>query len=185
MSFRENWIKRINRIVTGSSKIKVPSTIFGAIIFFSIIIGLFILFAKLGVWLHFPGLLPEGWNKLVSIPFIFIGLWFAGWSNLKFFNAKGTPVPLNPPPKLVETGPYAYTRNPMLTGVFFLIFGLGIWYNSIAVAFIFTPLFIAIMVIEIKLIEEPELELRLGQPYLDYKNRVPMFFPRLNKNRKQ
>lgn len=127
----------------------------------------------------FPGLLPNGWNELISLPFIIIGLWFAGWSILRFLIAKGTPVPLNPPPKLVETGPYAYTRNPMLTGVFFLIFGLGLWFNSISVAFIFTPIFIALNILQIKLIEEPELELRLGQQYLEYKNRVPMFIPNL------
>jgi protein-S-isoprenylcysteine O-methyltransferase Ste14 len=166
MSFRENWIQGINKIVTGSPRIRVPSTIFGTILFFSVIIGLFILFYKLGIWLQFPGLFPAGWNRIISAPFLIIGLWFVIWSNLNFFKAKGTPVPLNPPPKLVEIGPYAYTRNPMLTGMFSLIFGLGIWFNSIAVAFIFTPIFIALNVIQIKMIEEPELELRFGQVYL-------------------
>jgi protein-S-isoprenylcysteine O-methyltransferase Ste14 len=28
-----------------------------------------------------------------------------------------------------------------------------------------------------RLIEEKELELRFGQPYLDYKKRVPMYIP--------
>ena len=183
MSFRDNWIKGINKIVTGSPRIRIPSTIFGALIFFSVIIGLFILFIKLGVWLQFPGLLLAGWNRIIATPFLLIGLFFVIWSNLNFFKAKGTPVPLNPPPKLVTTGPYAYTRNPMLTGLFFLIFGFGLWFNSISVTFLFTPLFIALNVLQIKLIEEPELELRLGQAYLEYKTRVPMFFPRFHSSR--
>ncbi|MDI6784386.1 MAG: isoprenylcysteine carboxylmethyltransferase family protein [bacterium] len=164
---------------SSSRKVRIPSTLLGATIFFSIIIGLFILFFKLGEWLQFPDFLPADWNRIISLPFILIGLFFILWSNLSFLQAKGTPVPLNPPPNLVTTGPYAYTRNPMLTGMFFLIFALGLWFNSISVSFIFTPLFIALNVIQIKMIEEPELEKRLGQNYLDYKNQVPMFFPRL------
>jgi protein-S-isoprenylcysteine O-methyltransferase Ste14 len=43
--------------------------------------------------------------------------------------------------------------------------------------FLFTPLFIVLNVLELKYIEEPELEQRLGKPYVAYKNRVPMFLP--------
>jgi protein-S-isoprenylcysteine O-methyltransferase Ste14 len=31
--------------------------------------------------------------------------------------------------------------------------------------------------LEFKIIEEPELEKRLGTPYVKYKKKVPMFFP--------
>ena len=101
------------------------------------------------------------------------------WSFLHFIKVKGTPVPLNPPPKLVTTGPYAYIRNPMLTGLFILLFGLGVLLGSISLVFIFTPLFILLNVLELRTIEEPELEKRLGKEYLEYKKRVSMFIPRL------
>lgn len=104
------------------------------------------------------------------------------WSILHFIKVKGTPVPFNPPPpKLVTTGPYAYVRNPMLSGVFILMFGLGILFGSISLVFIFTPLFILLNFLELKAIEEPELENRLGKDYSKYKKRVPMFFPKLKK----
>ena len=32
---------------------------------------------------------------------------------------------------------------------------------------------------ELKAIEEPELEMRLGKDYLDYKKKTPMFFPKM------
>jgi protein-S-isoprenylcysteine O-methyltransferase Ste14 len=99
------------------------------------------------------------------------------WSNLHFIKVRGTPVPFNPPPSLVTTGPYAYVRNPMLSGVFILLFGLGIVFNSISLVFIFTPLFILLNVLELKAIEEPELEKRLGREYTEYKKGVPMFIP--------
>ncbi len=38
--------------------------------------------------------------------------------------------------------------------------------------------------LELKYIEEPELEKRLGQPYVAYKKRVPMFLPRLKAAKK-
>jgi len=31
---------------------------------------------------------------------------------------------------------------------------------------------------ELKYIEEPELERRMGEPYIQYKKLVPMFFPK-------
>ena len=104
-----------------------------------------------------------------------VGFFFVGWSVLFFLKAKGTPVPVNPPPKLVITGPYAYSRNPMLTGIFFLMFGTGFWISSFSLVLIFTPLFILTNVLELKKIEEPELEKRFGQEYTDYKKKTPMF----------
>ena len=96
---------------------------------------------------------------------------------MNFLRVKGTPVPFNPPPKLVTAGPYAFVRNPMLTGVFILLFGFGLFFGSVSVIFIFTPLFIIINVWELKAIEEPELVKRLGKEYVEYKKRTPMFFP--------
>jgi protein-S-isoprenylcysteine O-methyltransferase Ste14 len=69
----------------------------------------------------------------------------------------------------------------MLTGLFFLLFGLGILYNSISLFFIFTPIFILLNVLELKAIEEPELEKRFGKEYLEYKKKVPMFIPRFHR----
>jgi len=102
------------------------------------------------------------------------------WSILHFIKVKRTPVPFNPLLKLVSTGSYVYVRNPILSGVFILMFGLGILYRSFSMVFIFTPLFILFNFLELKAIEEPELEKRLGKDYSKYKKRVPMFFPRLN-----
>jgi protein-S-isoprenylcysteine O-methyltransferase Ste14 len=101
------------------------------------------------------------------------------WSALHFLKVKGTPVPFNPPPKVVTTGPYRHVRNPMLTGVFAFLFGLGLAVNSISLVLVFTPLFILVNVWELKRIEEPELERRLGEEYVKYRRQTPMFFPRL------
>ena len=92
-------------------------------------------------------------------------------------------MPLNPPPKVVSTGPYAYVRNLMLSGGFMQIFGFGLLVKSISVAFLFTPLFILLNVLELKAIEEPELAKRLGEEYIEYRKQTPMFFPRWKRRR--
>src|SRR5665648_1012839 len=122
-----------------------------------------------------------GSKKVRNFFILSIGLSLMLWSILHFIKVKGTPVPFNPPPKLVTTGPYSYIRNPMLSGVFILMFGFGIFFRSISLVFIFTPLFVLLNFLELKAIEEPELENRLGKDYSKYKKRVPMFFPKFKK----
>jgi protein-S-isoprenylcysteine O-methyltransferase Ste14 len=114
---------------------------------------------------------------IFALPIFSFALFLIGWSVLYFLKVKGTPVPFNPPPRLITTGPYAYVRNPMLTGVFALLFGFGLFFRSISLLVVFTPLFISINVWELKTIEEPELLKRLGEGYIEYRKRTPMFFP--------
>lgn len=180
MSLRERLIGVFYRAATGSRKMRNLLTPAGAVFFFGLITLL--VFAALSVdrLLDFPELIPASLNIVVAVPILVIGLFLMIWSILQFIRVKGTPVPFNPPPKLVTTGPYAYVRNPMLTGVFVLLFGLGVLLRSISLVSIFTPLFILFNVWELKAVEERELERRLGKDYSEYKKRVPMFVPWLN-----
>ena len=119
---------------------------------------------------------PRPLYIILALPIFSFALFFIGWSVLNFLRAKGTPVPFNPPPQLVTTGPYAYVRNPMLSGVFALLFGFGVLFGSASLLVLFTPLFIFINVWELKAIEEPELLKRLGEDYIEYRKMTPMFF---------
>jgi len=78
---------------------------------------------------------------------------------------------------LLTTGPYRFSRNPMLTGVFLLLFGIGFAIKSLSLVVFFTPLFVLVNVWELKEIEEPELVKRLGKDYIAYRERTPMFIP--------
>jgi protein-S-isoprenylcysteine O-methyltransferase Ste14 len=179
VSLRERLIGIFYGAATGSRKMRNLLTPAGIVFFFGLI-AVFI-FAALQVdkFLDFPKLLPTSLNIIISAPILAIGLFLMTWSILYFIRVKGTPVPFNPPPKLVTTGPYARVRNPMVTGVFVLLFGLGVLLRSISLVSIFTPLFILLNVWELKAVEERELERRLGKDYVEYKKRVPMFIPRL------
>lgn len=177
MSLKTKWIDIVYNLATGSRKVRTLLTPLGAIIFglFTfVIVVISIQFDKL---LKMPKILAVPLNFIASLPILFVGLFMMGWSILSFLKVKGTPVPFNPPPKLVTDGPYAYVRNPMLSGIFFLLFGLGILLNSFSLVIFFTPLFIFINVWELKVIEEPELEKRLGKEYHQYREKTPMFIP--------
>jgi len=181
MGLREKWIGVFYKAATSGIQVRTPLTLVGGL-FFTTFVGIFV---ALPLWLDkflgFPRLLPTLLSIAVSAPILAIGLSLMLWSMVHFIKVRGTPVPFNPPPKLVTTGPYARARNPMLTGLFIFLLGLGILFGSISLIFIFTPLFILLNVLELRAIEEPELEKRLGTEYIEYKKRTPMFMPRLKR----
>lgn len=171
------------RAATGSRRLHKVFTPIGAI-FFALVVSLFILAARhVDQWIGVMGVLPDRLAILLSLPLFSFAFFMIGWSVHHFSKAKGTPVPINPPPRTVNSGPYAYIRNPMLTGVFALLFGIGVSLESVSLLFIFTPLFILINVWELKAIEEPELLKRLGREYAEYRETTPMFFPKTHKRK--
>jgi len=183
MGIRETWINLLHRAATGTKKTRTLLTPIGVAIF-----GVFTaLFVMAALWvdglLNLPGLLPEGARLPVSIPLMAVGIAFTAWSGFHFLRVKGTPVPFNPPPEVVTTGPYRYARNPMLTGVFIFLFALGFAVDSFSLVVVFTPLFILVNLLELKEIEEPELVKRFGDEYVEYRRRTPMFFPGLGRHR--
>ena len=166
------------KIATGSKRLRLILTPIGLIVF----LGL--LFLVVFGSLHMDEAL--GFSEFLSGPIVTIcgvilfllGLviWFmcVVW----FLKARGTPVPFNPPRELVTGGPYSWSRNPMLTGVFAFLFGIGLLLHSVSMVFVWIPVFVIFNIIELKLVEEPELERRFGESYIEYKRRVPMFIPK-------
>lgn len=177
MSLHKKLIEIFYKAARSSSRMRTLLTPVGLLFFFTVVVLLIVASLQVDKFLGLPKLLSTPLNVIVSVPILAIGLFLVLWSVLHFIKVKGTPVPFNPPPKLVTTGPYAYVRNPMLTGWFILFFGLGVLFRSISLVFIFTPLFVLLNVLELRAVEEPELGKRLGKEYLGYRKRVPMFIP--------
>lgn len=67
----------------------------------------------------------------------------------------------------------------MMTGLSLAIAGIGIWFGSVTLTFIMTPLFVLMSVLEFKYIEEPELKKRFGKEYLEYKEKTPIIIPKI------
>ncbi|MFC1991640.1 methyltransferase family protein [Chloroflexota bacterium] len=179
MSIPDRYADFVYRVATGSKKLKMLITFPVAVVFFSLVV-LFV-FASLwidGYYLFFR-FASSWWTFSLSILLLGLGWFICAWTFLTFIRTKGTPVPFNPPPKLITSGLYAYVRNPMLLGLFMFLVGLGIILGSLSLIFIFTPLFILINVLYLKGIEEKEMEKKFGIQYLEYKKKVPMFIPKL------
>ena len=177
MNIRDRWIKLLHRAATGTRETRALLTPIGLIIF-GVFTGGFVALSMLtDRWISLPWPLPGDPTWLIAVLFIAVGAGVTAWSALHFLKVKGTPVPFNPPPELVTTGPYRFARDPMLTGVFLLLFGIGFAIKSLSLVVFFTPLYILANVLEIKAIEEPELVKRLGEEYVAYRRRTPMFIP--------
>jgi len=116
MTIKTKWIEMLYKMATCSRKIRNFFTPIGAI-FYALLIFLFVVVAQqVDKLLGLVNILPRPLSTILAIPVFSLALFLIGWSVLNFLRAKGTPVPSNPPPQLVTTGPYAYTRNPMLKG---------------------------------------------------------------------
>lgn len=91
---------------------------------------------------------------------------------------KGTLAPWDPTSQLVAVGPYRYTRNPMITGVATILTGETVLFGSWHLG-LWALTFIALNHIHFLLVEEPGLERRFGDSYLEYKRAVPRWIPRV------
>jgi protein-S-isoprenylcysteine O-methyltransferase Ste14 len=82
--------------------------------------------------------------------------------------------------KLVTTGLYKYTRNPMILGYSMLPVGMGFMFQSMGMATIIPAVVLFLNLAIVKLIEEPRLVKRFGNEYLVYRDRTPMLIPRMS-----
>jgi protein-S-isoprenylcysteine O-methyltransferase Ste14 len=91
---------------------------------------------------------------------------------------KGTLAPWEPPQRLVVQGVYRHGRNPMISGVLFVLFGESVLTASLPL-FCWFIVFAVINAIYIPLLEEPGLVKRFGGDYVTCKQNVPRWIPRL------
>jgi protein-S-isoprenylcysteine O-methyltransferase Ste14 len=93
-------------------------------------------------------------------------------------SGRGTLAPWDPPRRLVVVGPYRYVRNPMISGVTFVVFGEALVLRSWA-HFLWALFFLINNLVWIPFYEEPSLEQRFGEDYRTYRKHVRRFIPRL------
>ncbi|MDQ7050744.1 MAG: isoprenylcysteine carboxylmethyltransferase family protein [Enterobacterales bacterium] len=108
-----------------------------------------------------------------AIAIILVGISIDIQSLYNFIKNKTTANPLTPQKasKLVISGFYRFTRNPMYLGMFLVLLGTALLFGSLA-SLLLLPAFIgAINYLQISN-EEKALETLFGEEYLSYKQRV-------------
>jgi protein-S-isoprenylcysteine O-methyltransferase Ste14 len=90
---------------------------------------------------------------------------------------RGTPLPLDPPRRLVVGGPYRLVRNPMYVGAALALFGAALFYESLPLA-AYAALFLLATHLLVVFYEEPALRETFGPDYGAYRGRVGRWWPR-------
>ena len=114
---------------------------------------------------------------LPSAFFILLGIWFGirGLMEVGFEVADSHKIPK----KLQTSGVYSYVRHPQYFGWFMAHIGFSILL-SVQYSLLFTPALFVIIYI-ISRAEERDLEEAFGEEYYDYKLKVPMLIPKIDK----
>jgi protein-S-isoprenylcysteine O-methyltransferase Ste14 len=132
-------------------------------------------------WLLPPGTRPDvrrsgaaGWLLVAAGIALYFACAFWGFA----VRGKGTPLPLDPPKKLVAEGPYAIVRNPMYWSVLSVMLGEAAVFHSALLAEWAAGFFVAVNLF-VLLYEEPALRRKFGVEYEEYCRRVERWIPRM------
>ena len=121
---------------------------------------------------------PGGWPFWSGLGLLILGELIRNWALGYIGPISRTDIPIGG--RLVSTGPYAYTRNPLYIGNFLIAVGTTLYSGAllpwlpIAVALFFIVQYIIIIPLE-----ETGLKREKGEAFADYLKRVPPVFPRL------
>jgi protein-S-isoprenylcysteine O-methyltransferase Ste14 len=116
---------------------------------------------------------------VIGIPLIAAGVLLVTTTVTLFAKVgRGTLAPWDPTSKLVVQGPYRYVRNPMISGVLFILLGEAACFASLPLLIWFAAVF-GVNAVYLPLVEERGLRRRFGADYEAYRAHVPGWIPRL------
>jgi protein-S-isoprenylcysteine O-methyltransferase Ste14 len=138
----------------------------------------------LTTWAHVdsrwpPASMLAAGGRVLAAILLLAGLSLFAWCVALFARVgRGTLAPWDPTRRLVAVGPYRHVRNPMITGVAFVLAGLALFTGSWILA-AWLGAFAVINHTYFILSEEPGLARRFGASYAEYRSAVPRWIPRL------
>lgn len=115
-------------------------------------------------------LLPAPWHLLGILPLV-LGIGLAVWGSRLFANAGTSIIPFTESTALVTGGAFAFTRNPMYSGMILALAGTALLLNNPLCWLVLIP-FALIIQFGFVRHEEALMAQTFGQAYLDYKARV-------------
>jgi len=132
--------------------------------------------------LGFHPLPPAPYNLIGAVVLFLLGGALLFWSyTYLILEGEGGPIPpfSSTTKHLVTCGPYRVVRHPSIIAKLLGVIGLGLLFQSPTFLFILIPILLGFSIWLNIIIQEKIAIERLGQPYLDYKKRVPMLIPYL------
>jgi len=111
------------------------------------------------------------------------GLFVLSWAGLLHCHwlfardGHGTPLPLDPPLRIVHRGLYGWVRNPMYLAVLGIVAAEALFFSSWDLAVYLLCLSCCFQLFVV-LFEEPEMVREFGATYEDYRHQVPRWLPR-------
>lgn len=120
--------------------------------------------------LALPGLAPAA-ARGVGLGLVLAGLALAGWGVVTFRRARTAIIPHYPASRVVDGGPYRFTRNPMYTGFTVVYLGVAALLGS-AWPLLLLPLVLVALVRLVIAREERYLRAAFGADYEGYCARV-------------
>ena len=127
-----------------------------------------------GTRLDLRGAGATGWVLIAAGIALYFACAFWGFA----LRGKGTPLPIDPPKRLVVEGPYGLVRNPMYWSVASVMLGEAAVFHSVALAELAFAFFAGVNVF-VLLYEEPALRRKFDAEYEEYCRRVPRWLPRI------
>jgi protein-S-isoprenylcysteine O-methyltransferase Ste14 len=124
--------------------------------------------------------IPAHWMLMISgFLFLLAGLFLFSYTVFLFQSiGRGTLAPWSPKQKLVVSGPYRYCRNPMISGVLFILVSEALLLGAAGIM-LWAAVFFTINTFYFIVSEEPGLQAQFGDDYRRYKQNVPRWIPRL------
>lgn len=109
---------------------------------------------------------------------IFGAIFFTYLVGLFKYTGKGTPVPVEPPTKLIIKGPYKYVRNPMYLNHLLMFFAIFLVFGHFLLLLYLLLAWFGLNLLLVKW-EEPQLRKRFGDSYANYMEKVPRWLPKI------
>ena len=110
-------------------------------------------------------------TSILSAILFMAGVLIAGWALKTMSAANVSPNPYTPTARLIVSGPYQYSRNPMYLSITLVYLAIAMMVNSLWFFMLLIPMLILVWRGIIQR-EEIFLEAAFGEQYKNYKKRV-------------
>jgi protein-S-isoprenylcysteine O-methyltransferase Ste14 len=116
--------------------------------------------------------------EIAGIVIMWLGTSLAIWCAVQMFIfGQGTFLPTSAPRKMMTRNIYGLVRHPMMWALFIIVFGEFLTFGHI-ILLVWLIAMCRIIYLIVANYEEPQLERRFGESWLEYCRQVPAWIPR-------